>query len=230
MEFMRNNTSTQGTSSNEDEEKTWNLIHKLPVQPKIRMFLWKATSDILPTGRNLIKHGRYESNSYAHCGCTVEEDRHALFDCSFSKEFWRHLPKGKNWRQIPSLNFKDIICSISVEHSMDELAIFGTTAWLLWHARNKLKHERTTSLEATIALQALNMTEEYLALMRQIGHQPSIIIRNHMGIPLLAIAVPQHSSFSVNFGERWGIIADNNDCKSQMKKSVASNNKNGEDK
>ncbi|KAI5670611.1 hypothetical protein M9H77_10975 [Catharanthus roseus] len=187
MEFMNNNASAQGTSSTETEEKTWNLIHKSPVQPKIRI--------------------------------------HALFSCNFLKEVWRHLPKGHKWRQLLSLSFKDLIHSISVEHSIEELVIFGTTTWLIWYARNKLKHKGTTFFEATITLQALNMTEEYSALPPNYGTLKintdvaflkdkigiGVIIRNHMGIPLLAKAIPQHGCFSMEFCE----------TKKEKKKKVA---------
>ncbi|KAI5657542.1 hypothetical protein M9H77_26335 [Catharanthus roseus] len=203
MKFMSNYSSAQGTSSTEVEEKTWNLIYNL----------LRETSDILPTGRNLTRHGLYKSTSCAHCGYTMGNDRYTLFDYRFCKEVWKHLPKGQKLRQIPSLSFKDLIYSISIEHSIKE---------------NKLMQEGTTYSKATIALKALNMTEEYLALVRQIGNQPGIltsynwymyIIRNHLGIPLLAKAVLQHDSFFVEFDELLSIIEEWYDDPSQIRRS-----------
>lgn len=86
----------------------WTLIHNLPMQPKTRMFLWRATSDILPIGRNLMRRGLYDSLACVHCGFAVEDDRHALFYYKFSKELWRHLPRGHKWIQILAQNFKDL--------------------------------------------------------------------------------------------------------------------------
>lgn len=128
---MNQDASTQGTSSIETEEKTWNIIHNLPLQPKIRMFLRRATSGILPIGRNFIRHRLYESISCTHCGYTVKDDRHALFDYIFSEEVWRNLPNRQKWRLLPSSSFRDLIFSISVEHSEEELAIFGTIVWVI---------------------------------------------------------------------------------------------------
>lgn len=54
MEFMQNLTSAQETSSIEAQTKPWTMIHDLSMQPKIRMFLWRITSDILLTRRNLM--------------------------------------------------------------------------------------------------------------------------------------------------------------------------------
>lgn len=90
-----NNTSRQGTSSTEVEGKIWNSIYNLQEQPKIKIFLWRAISDILPTGRNLLRRGLYESIACVHCGHIVEDDRHALFDHQFSQKVWRHLPKSQ---------------------------------------------------------------------------------------------------------------------------------------
>ncbi|KAI5678577.1 hypothetical protein M9H77_09527 [Catharanthus roseus] len=131
MEFMNNNASGQGTSSTEAEGKIWNLIHNLQVQPKIRMFLWRATSDILSTRRNLFKRRPYKSVACVYCGHTVEDDRHALFNCKFSQKVWTHLPKCHKWNLLPSTSFEDLIYSIVIEHSIEELALFGTTAWLI---------------------------------------------------------------------------------------------------
>lgn len=122
-----------------------------------------------------MRRGLYDSSSYAHCGYTMEDAKPALFDCTFSKEVWKNLPKGYNWNQIPVLSFKDLIYSIAAHHSKDDLAIFATVGWLIWYARNKLKHEGTTSSEATIALQAINMTTKYPTLGRHSENQSLLL-------------------------------------------------------
>lgn len=109
MELMQSLSTAQGTSSIEVETKTWTLIYNLPMQSKIRMFLLRTTSDILPSGWNLMRRGLYDSTSCVHCGYAVEDDIHALFYCSFSRNVWRHLPKGLKWIQTPALTFKDLL-------------------------------------------------------------------------------------------------------------------------
>lgn len=95
------------------------------------MFLWREASDILYTGKNLFRHGLYESVACVPCGYTMEDDRHALFDYKFSQKAWIHLPKGKKWSLLPLTSLKDLIFSIAAEHSIEELHLFGITAWLI---------------------------------------------------------------------------------------------------
>lgn len=82
MDFLYSQFASGSTSA---ETKLWNFIYDLSIQLKIRMFIWRAISDILPMGKNLMKLGLYESMNYIHNGYSIDDDRHALFDCRFSK-------------------------------------------------------------------------------------------------------------------------------------------------
>lgn len=76
-----------GPSTVDQETKTWNKIHSLPVRPNIRIFLWRAAQNILPTGTNLLRRGISENLDGVHCGYQIEDDRHPLFDYLCKKKF-----------------------------------------------------------------------------------------------------------------------------------------------
>lgn len=166
---------------------------------------------------------------------------HALFNCSFSKEVWAKLPPGYKWSHIPTLSFKDLMLSILSNFSKEEIAIFATCTWLIWHARNRLQHEREYSKKSSISLQEINLSKEFLKLtssvnvthafifpahsfQKWIPHNPGFLkantdisftlvkigigtlVRNHLGVPLLAKAIPRVGHFDVDYRELLGII------------------------
>lgn len=60
----------------------------------LRIFVSRATLDILPTGRNLMKRGLGESTFYENYA--VEDDRQALFDYKPSTEAWLRILRDRN--------------------------------------------------------------------------------------------------------------------------------------
>lgn len=64
--------------------------------------------------------------------------------------------------KVTSLNFKDLFCTINLQYDSAELALFATCAWLIWHVRNRLQHESNCSNPTSIALQAMDLMEEYM--------------------------------------------------------------------
>lgn len=47
--------------------------------------------------------------------------------------------------------------SLSLQFDKNEVYIFATCAWLIWFARNKLRHKGATMTDNMIALQALHL-------------------------------------------------------------------------
>lgn len=78
------------TSSSNGDDTIWKNIWKLHVPPKAKLFLWRASWDILPHGINLGIKG-IESVGYCQrCG-SQETNSHVLKDCSWVKQVWVKL-------------------------------------------------------------------------------------------------------------------------------------------
>lgn len=78
IEFLANNLMTQSTSDLRKDSKLWHLIHDLPIQSKICMFLLEVASNILPTRRNLVRRGIFDNVACIPCGFAVEDDGYAF--------------------------------------------------------------------------------------------------------------------------------------------------------
>lgn len=61
MDFIQRSGTAHNTSNSDTESQLQNKIHRLPVQQKIRMVIWRAASDIHPIGKNLMKQGLNEN-------------------------------------------------------------------------------------------------------------------------------------------------------------------------
>lgn len=94
MDIIKFTPSSTSPSKPHHDTWLWNYIYQIPMQSKIKMFLLRATQNILPTGKNLMRRGLYDSIDCIHCGLQFEDNRHAFFDYAFAKSVWEHLPLG----------------------------------------------------------------------------------------------------------------------------------------
>lgn len=72
--------------------RDWNWIWSLRVPPKVRMFLWRACHEILPT-RVVLMRRHVGTNPYCQfCSTEVETVTHVLFVCPFFSSIWYEEP------------------------------------------------------------------------------------------------------------------------------------------
>lgn len=69
------------------EKKTRSDVWHIDCPPKVRQFLWKACSNILPVQRNLQKRKVCANGSYGICG-EEETVKHALLQCTWCRGMW----------------------------------------------------------------------------------------------------------------------------------------------
>lgn len=79
---MHTHSGSQGEgSSSGTETLRWEEIWKLPVPPKIRMFLWRACNGILPNKVELFRRRIADNPFCSRCESGVETNVHGLFEC-----------------------------------------------------------------------------------------------------------------------------------------------------
>ena len=124
---------------------SWNSLYKAiwsaRVQLKVKLFIWRACSDILPTQSNLFRRGLSNAMSCRWCEDDVKTVSHALWQCDFAQKVWKAAPISFPSDCVSSLCFTDVVhcCVQSLAHP--NLEIMLTTAWKLWQARNRFgKH------------------------------------------------------------------------------------------
>jgi hypothetical protein len=126
-----------GSSSNPSlSQHIWKTIWGLGVQPKIRNFLWRACSNILPTRSKLFDKKISFTYSCSSCNEEAETTVHALWLCLTALEAWSL--SGLPWLiLLPNpRTLADLLEDAALALSNAELIFFTTILWKLWCFRN----------------------------------------------------------------------------------------------
>lgn len=112
----------------------WNIIWHCNLLPKVKNFLWKLCSNILPTKGNLFSRHISSSDSCDLCNVGSENSHHTFFTCSTVTHLWPML--DPILVLPPDKAFSDII--VDWHSSLDEERFNKTLVflWLLWYRRN----------------------------------------------------------------------------------------------
>lgn len=70
----------------------WRKIWKLRLPPKVRIFMWKASRDFLPTEVNLLAHHIPIRGACSLCNFHYASTTHCLIFCLVVKEVWKNTP------------------------------------------------------------------------------------------------------------------------------------------
>jgi zinc-binding in reverse transcriptase len=108
----------------------WKLI-----SPKVKMFIWRALHDALPTMHNLHKRMNSISPRCQRCGSEDEYLMHMLFYCFMSRAVWYMSPLWLKVNFLPMV-LKDAMLTITQILDHGSIILFCFTLWSLWKARN----------------------------------------------------------------------------------------------
>ena len=79
-------------SSSNMSSNFWKVIWHIPVQPKIKLFLWKAISNSVATKENLFRRHCSPSPTCPICNISIESIEHLLFECAWTRPVWFGSP------------------------------------------------------------------------------------------------------------------------------------------
>ncbi|CAL1378571.1 unnamed protein product [Linum trigynum] len=131
----------------------WKRMWHLYLPPKVRVFLWRWGSNILPTRANLMKRIRDESDECPFCGLQ-EMQEHILRDCDWAGWIWRPSALGKFFVEGEEKSSEEWLCELIEKVSDEELCAVVMALWFLWKERinhmfnNKKLEEVITRLHA----------------------------------------------------------------------------------
>ncbi|CAA0841453.1 Unknown protein [Striga hermonthica] len=113
---------------------------KLNIKGKLKHFLWKCYSDVLPTKTKLRKKGLLVDCICQTCGEDLETIEHIFFKCKKAREMWKAAPVNWELTQVPNTSFKQWwidVCSVNkLEVSEARIELTTYLLWWLWKARN----------------------------------------------------------------------------------------------
>uniref|UniRef100_A0A803QR46 Uncharacterized protein n=1 Tax=Cannabis sativa TaxID=3483 RepID=A0A803QR46_CANSA len=121
----------------------WRKLWHLKIPPKVKNFMWRAVSDVLPTCLQLSSKGVSVSPMCPVCHHTAESATHILLSCPFALSCWQKadlVPYGNfvgtvgHFLHLVFIGFDDdISCHV------------GMLCWSLWKAKNTLVWDKKAS-------------------------------------------------------------------------------------
>jgi hypothetical protein len=76
------------SSKSEKAPVVWNSLWNLPIPNSVKVFMWRACNDILPTRLNLLKRRVIDDGRCPWCNFEEETTAHAIWFCPAAKDVW----------------------------------------------------------------------------------------------------------------------------------------------
>ncbi|XP_058005230.1 uncharacterized protein LOC110661903 [Hevea brasiliensis] len=114
--------------------KTWNL----PIQPKFKVFLWKALLNALPVKSTLLRRGIPINPSCPNCAAEEETIEHTLFWCNDARAKWFVSANTYKPNPVGFGSFSLWWSAILNEFCEDQLGLcfIAISCWIIWKERN----------------------------------------------------------------------------------------------
>ncbi|KAK3230847.1 hypothetical protein Dsin_002728 [Dipteronia sinensis] len=128
------------SSGHQSVESWWNSVWRLSVPPKVKIILWSACKNWIPTRVNLAQRKIPVDDICPICNRCQETTMHALWSCPSLKEVRKSCGFMKGIRCDDSVDFKVFLAFCKHKLQGDELPLFLIILWLLWFIRNQKIH------------------------------------------------------------------------------------------
>jgi ribonuclease HI len=152
----------RGQSSNDVEvSDVWRSIWNLQVPNKIKMFLWRACNDILPTRENLLKKRVIVDGKCPWCNIEEESTAHALWFCPAAKDVWNVGHSIFQKCAFIEHNFLEIFQLCLTRFDRDEMAFFAAIARRIWLRRNSMVFEGVSEHPNKTYMDAITVVEDF---------------------------------------------------------------------
>lgn len=116
-------------------DPAWKEIWSLDVPPKLRVFLWRACRNILPTMVELFKRRVSTNPKCPACGVEPETIHHTLMVCRWLNYLWRDDPFSLS-PIASNATMWSILAHFKAHISRDNFVLGLVLCWKAWTVRN----------------------------------------------------------------------------------------------
>jgi len=136
--------SNRGQSSHTDQgNDIWKSLWSLHVSNSVKVFLWRACNNLLPTKLNL-KHKRVVEDALCPiCGREEEDTAHVLWCCPGAQDVWGGDASTFHKCVWDGNSFQLLLRYVLSKFEKDKVELFAMVARGVWFHRNKWLFEAT---------------------------------------------------------------------------------------
>jgi ribonuclease HI len=159
---MEYNVRSGGEGSGKQSKKEiWKACWNLQSPNVVKMFLWRALNNLLPTRHNLRCRGINLVSVCPICESEEEDILHVLWKCPAAVDVWGCGKLKFQKMSVDGLNFIGLFEELVERCDISDLTTFAVTARLLWLRRNAVIHGETFTHPNQIIRQVESILEEF---------------------------------------------------------------------
>ena len=132
-----------GSSKSSTVEEVWKKCWSLNVPNAVKMYVWRACHNLLPTKGNLFKRGVCDNNSCPNCLSAEETILHAVWECPAATDVWGGSQIKLQKCPIEIRDFSTLFMEVIRRCSIGEVELFAVLAHRIWLRRNDVVHGGT---------------------------------------------------------------------------------------
>ncbi|KAL5556985.1 hypothetical protein UlMin_039221 [Ulmus minor] len=130
------------SSSTSSHTSWWKRFWRLRIPSKIRIFLWKAYHNWVPSLVNLAKHGVPTQKRCPICNETDDTTLHALWGCKILEPLKVLCDSFIRFKLPPQCDLKEFLLTANDRLSLENMEFLCVLLWRIWFRRNKWIHEQ----------------------------------------------------------------------------------------
>lgn len=110
----------------------WKKLWEIKVIPRIKMFLWRACTESLPTRVKLWQRKCMDDPRCILCGEEEESLNHLMLRCIVTRPIWYGSPLRIDVTQWRETRFRDFLWSYMEKYPEEFVQLLSYIAWEIW--------------------------------------------------------------------------------------------------
>ncbi|KAK3222105.1 hypothetical protein Dsin_009130 [Dipteronia sinensis] len=120
--------------------KWWSSLWNLNLPSSVRIFVWRACINVIPSGFALWKRKIVDQPVCVGCGSGVDTPEHSLFWCKKARKVWGCTQFDSFFDRLRALPVAEVLSSLLSQVSKEDMASICITLWAFWENRNTSFH------------------------------------------------------------------------------------------
>lgn len=120
----------------------WNMIWKLKIPAKIKIFMWRAAQNLLPAVENLWKRKVKLDPWCQRCRSKGENVFHALIECKASRKVWKLTKFEEDIEHLANQDMLSVLHGLTEKRNIRDMEIIVAICWAIWHSKNLFIFEK----------------------------------------------------------------------------------------
>ncbi|KAH9751892.1 putative reverse transcriptase/RNA-dependent DNA polymerase [Citrus sinensis] len=149
----------------------WNLLWTLQLPEKIKIFMWRASHNLLRTADNLWRREILLEPTCQICKQGKEITAHTLLLCKAAKKVWRYAPFKTCFPDAVNKDMLEIMVEMAKKLTKSDIEVIVAIYWTIWYGRNKFLFEGK-KMEPLLTISRVEAVVEAYRRVKQLKLEP----------------------------------------------------------